>query len=226
MTHLPRFRVGLAALLAAACAACSSSPRASSASSDASAVDARSSGFAALNLEYAKPAIVGTTVHATVGGLTPRTSVDLSWGTVTGGWVIEDYYHFRGKKYSETTTSLGRFSVDDQGRLDASFAVPEDFGGVHEVTVLVDGKPVAQNGIEVTQTFVMNPASGPVGTPIELTVKGLGWRTMESTWVVNWDNQELGFVSRGDRPSHAFAPQGLPATTRSSFTPGGRDKRT
>ena len=204
MTHRPRFRVGLAALLAATCAACSSSPHASS-DADAKATDAAPSGFAALKLEYTKPAVVGTTVHATVGGLPPRTTVDLSWGTVTGGWVIEDYYHFRGKKYSETTTSLGRFSIDDRGYLDASFAVPEDFGGVHEVTVLVDGKPVAQNGIEVTQTFVMNPVSGPVGTPIELTVKGLGWRTMESTWVVNWDNQELGFVSAAGTRGSAVA---------------------
>jgi hypothetical protein len=204
MTHLPPFRVGLAALLAACLAACSTSPRASTDSSDAKPADT-SSGFAVLNLEYRKPAVVGTAVHATVGGLAPRTTVELSWGTVTGGWVIEDYYHFRGKKYSETTTSLGRFSTDDAGRLDASFAVPEDFGGVHEVTVLVDGKPVAQNGIEVTQTFVMNPASGPVGTPIELTVKGLGWRTMESTWVVNWDNQELGFVSAAGTKGSAVA---------------------
>jgi hypothetical protein len=119
--------------------------------------------------------------------------------------VIEDYYHFRGKKYSETTTSLGRFTTDERGRFDASFTVPEDFGGVHEVTVLADGKPLAQNGIEITQTFVMNPTSGPVGTPIELTVKGLGWRTMESTWVVNWDNQELGFVSAASTRGSAVA---------------------
>ena len=33
----------------------------------------------------------------------------------------------------------------------------------------IDGQPVAQNGIEVTQSFEMSPASGPVGTPIELT---------------------------------------------------------
>ena len=205
MRHLSPFRVGLAALLAAACAACSSSPSAASASSDAKAKDAASGGFAVLNLEYSKPAAVSTAVRATLAGLTPRTSVELSWGTVTGGWVIEDYYHFRGKKYSEATTSLGRFTTDDHGQLDASFAVPEDFGGVHEVTVLVDGKPVAQNGIEVTQTFVMNPASGPVGTPIELTAKGLGWRTMESTWVVNWDNQELGFVSAASTRGSAVA---------------------
>ena len=70
---------------------------------------------------------------------------------------------------------------------------------------LVDGKPVAQNGIEVTQSFEMTPTSGPLGTPIELRVKGLGWRTMESTWVVNWDNNLLGFVSAAGTKGSAVA---------------------
>jgi hypothetical protein len=56
------------------------------------------------------------------------------------GWVIEDYYHFRRKKYSETASSLGTFPIDAKGHLDASFKVPEDYGGVHEVTAIVDGK--------------------------------------------------------------------------------------
>ena len=124
---------------------------------------------------------------------------------MNGGWVIEDYYHFRGKKYSETTNKLGAFRVDSTGRLDASFAIPEDYGGVHEVLAVIDGKTVAQNGIEVTQTFELTPKSGPVGTPIELKVKGLGWRTMESTWAVNWDNSELGWVSAAGTRGSAVA---------------------
>ena len=40
---------------------------------------------------------------------------------------------------------------------------------------------------------------------IELAVKGLGWRTMESTWVVNWDNQELGCVSAAGTRGRAVA---------------------
>ena len=158
-----------------------------------------------LDLVYDKPAIVGASAQATATGLPAGKTVDLTWGTVTGGWVIEDYYHFRGKKYSETTTSLGQFPVDSSGRLQARFTIPEDYGGVHEVIALIDGKPVAQNGINVTQTFVLTPTSGPVGTPIELKVTGLGWRTMESTWVVNWDNQELGFVSAAGTRGSAVA---------------------
>jgi hypothetical protein len=196
---------GSVLVAAACCGACAQSPHAASASSAGATRPTSPSGFAVLNLEYEKPAVVGSPVRVTFGGLPPGKTIDLSWGSVTGGWVIEDYYHFRGKKYSETTSSLGQFHLDQDGRLDARFVVPEDYGGVHEVTLLVDGKPVAQNGLEVTQTFALAPLSGPVGTPLELKVTGLGWRTMESTWVVNWDNRELGFVTAASSHGSATA---------------------
>jgi hypothetical protein len=147
--------------------------------SSGSAASATKSG--SLELSYRKPAEVSAIVHATAVGLPPNKAVDLKWGTVTGGWVIEDYYHFRGKKYSDKSIDLGEFQVDLTGRLDVQFAIPEDYGGVHEVVALINGKAVAQNGIDVTQTFELAPISGPIGTPIELKAKGLGWRTMEST---------------------------------------------
>jgi hypothetical protein len=150
-------------------------------------------------------AVVGTEVDAMAEGLPPRRNVDLIWQTVKGGWVVEDYYHFRGKKFAETTRSLGRAETDENGRLAVHFRIPEDYGGVHEVTVADNGVPVAQGGIEVSQTFELHPAEGPVGTPIELRVKGFGWRTMESTWVVNWDNQEVGWVSATDTHGTAIA---------------------
>jgi hypothetical protein len=205
MTGAPhRSGVWLAVIAAAALASCSRSSISQTAGAAAPAASANAQ-LATLDLAYDKPAVVGTIAHATANGVPPGKTVDLEWGTVTGGWVVEDYYHFRGKKYSETTTSLGHFPVDASGRLNARFVVPEDYGGVHEVIALVDGKPIAQGGINVTQTFAMSPTSGPAGTPIELKVTGLGWRTMESTWVVNWDNQELGFVSAAATRGSAVA---------------------
>jgi hypothetical protein len=157
-----------------------------------------------LELKYDK-AVVGATVRATAEGLPAGETVDLTWGTVTGGWVIQDYYYFRGRKYSDSTLSLGKFEVSAGGRLDATFAIPEDYGGVHDVFATIHGKVVAQNGIEVTQSFEMTPASGPIGTPIELRVKGLGWRPMENTWVVEWDNRETGFVTAAGTRGSAVA---------------------
>ena len=76
---------------------------------------------------------------------------------------------------------------------------------MHDVMAVVNGRTVAQNGIEVTQSFELTPASGPVGTPIELTVKGLGWRSLESTWAVNWDNNAIGWVSAAGTRGSAVA---------------------
>ena len=149
--------------------------------------------------------VVGTEVNATADGLPPNRTVDLLWETVDGGWVVEDGYRFRGKRFNESTKVLARPTVGPDGRLAARFTIPEDYGGVHDVIVADAGVPLAQGGIEVTQTFEMHPSEGPIGTPIELRVTGFGWRTMESTWVVNWDNQEVGYVSATDTRGTAVA---------------------
>ena len=204
MKLLARSGIPLLALIAiVGCSRTAASPSESS-STPASPAAAASTPIQTLSLTYKSPT-VGADVAVTATGLPAGKTVDLTWGTVTGGWVVEDYYRFLGKKYAESTVSLGTFTVDGSGRLDARFSIPEDFGGVHEVIALIDGKPVAQNGIEVTQSFELTPASGPLGTPIELKVKGLGWRTMESTWVVNWDNNLIGFVSAASTKGSAVA---------------------
>jgi len=149
--------------------------------------------------------VVGTEVNATAEGLPPNRTVDLVWETVDGGWVVEDGFRFRGKRFTESTKVLARPTVGPDGRLAAHFTVPEDYGGVHAVIVADGGVPLAQGGIEVTQTFEVHPSEGPIGTPIELRVTGFGWRTMDSTWVVNWDNQEVGYVSATDTRGSAVA---------------------
>ena len=198
-TRLP---LGLAACVALVAVAACSGP--------ASTADALTSpnisdtAVQQLTLTYDTP-VVGAAVTASATGLSPGAEVELEWATVSGGWVIEDYYHFRGKQYEDIVTSLGSFLADQDGRLKAQFTIPEDYGGVHDVMAVVDGRTVAQNGIEVTQSFELTPTSGPVGTPIELTVKGLGWRTMESTWAVNWDNNAIGWVSAAGTGGSAVA---------------------
>src|SRR5437879_3191565 len=102
-----------------------------------------------LNHPRAEKVVVGTEIDATAEGLPPGRKVDLLWKTVNGGWVVEDYYHFRGKKFAEIAKPLGQAETDDNGRLFAHFKIPEDYGGVHELVVADNGTPIAQGGVEV-----------------------------------------------------------------------------
>jgi hypothetical protein len=112
-------------------------------------------GLKSLTLTLTKGArpVAGAEVNAVAVDLPPHGTVDLMWETVDGGWVVEDGYRFRGKRFTDSSKVLGRAQVDAAGRLETHFNIPEDFGGMHAVTVADAGKPLAQGGIEVTQTF-------------------------------------------------------------------------
>ena len=83
---------GVAGMLSA----CSRSPATAAA---APARGSTSPSLATLDLAYDKPPWSALGCMRAPSGLPAGKTVDLAWGTVTGGWVIEDYYHFRGKKY-------------------------------------------------------------------------------------------------------------------------------
>src|SRR3954470_3850695 len=59
-------------------------------------------GYLPLTLSSDAPPPAEAPVHVSAAGFPPSGTIELAWGTVSGGWIIEDYYHFRGKKYSET----------------------------------------------------------------------------------------------------------------------------
>jgi len=90
---------------------------------------------------YDKPAVVGAKVHASCHRSADWKTVDLAGATpVNGGGVDRGLLQFRGKKYSGTTTNTSEVQVDSSGRLDASFTLPEDYGGVHECARAGDGQ--------------------------------------------------------------------------------------
>src|SRR6188474_306271 len=155
-------RLALTASAALLAAACSNFQSTAAESPSAAASAAPAADIQRLTFTYDK-AVVGARVRVSADGLPAGKDAELQWATVTGGWVVEDYYHFRGKKYTDSTMSLGRFPIDQDGRLNAQFTIPEDYGGVHDVMAVVDGRTVAQNGIEVTQSFEISATSGPIG---------------------------------------------------------------
>lgn len=138
--------------------------------------------------------VVGTPVAAVATGLTPGTEVELVWISAQAAWNVGDGT-FHGVTAEETRTVLATATVDDSGQASFAFVVPEDYGYVHNVFVEASGELLARNGFTVAPSLEVYPTSGPVGTPITITMKGIGYRFWESVWHLLYDGAHTGWVS-------------------------------
>ena len=136
----------------------------------------------------------GTPVRVTAEGLPADTDFQLVWRTVKGRWkVAQAEYH--GREYLPAAFELAAVSTDAAGRLAATFTVPEDFGFLHDVVLQQGERLFIQAGFAMDMSVKLAPASGPVGTPIKVEVKGIGWRPLESSWTLLYDNNFTGWIS-------------------------------
>lgn len=141
---------------------------------------------------------VGGSFTMTGEGLPPGKSVEFLWATVDGSFataVKAGSIEFHKPAFKEKRVSLGRATTDAQGRVTATFTVPEDYGEIHDIYLVADGQDVAKGGIRVPRVVTISPTSGPVGTPITIAVKGLGWAKFDQTMGVRWDNKYTGFIT-------------------------------
>jgi len=92
--------------------------------------------------------------------------------------------------------------ADPSGRVEFHFAVPDDLGGAHALSV--------ENGAEKqTGSFWIKPTvfpldieRGPPGTPFTVHLKGVGWTETANIYTVVYDNSYIGYAcafnSQGD----------------------------
>ncbi len=141
---------------------------------------------------------VGETFTLTGTGLQPGQEFEIQWATVDGGYRVElenNRQRFYERQFTPARLNLGRATTTADGKLEASFQVPEDFGEFHDIYAVADGQDVAKGGVRVPRTLKMTPSEGPVGTLITFEGQGLGYRPFESTMAVRYDNRYLGFIS-------------------------------
>ena len=89
-----------------------------------------------------------------------------------------------------------------RGAFKVTFRVPRDFGGLHDIFAVVDGKQVAKGGFLLERTVKISPTRGPVGTPITVTVVGMGSPTYESVGRRPLRQQVRGCDLREHDPGH------------------------
>src|ERR1700722_6761389 len=137
---------------------------------------------------------VGTPVTVTGEGLPPEQSFDLAWSTVTGSWKVTTAEYF-GRAFTPVAYRIATVRSDASGRFTATFAAPDDFGFLHDIMLQQGDRLLTQNAFNVDMTVKLLSDRGPPGAPIEIEVHGYGYRELEDSWVLLYDNRYTGWMS-------------------------------
>ncbi|MBI4187492.1 MAG: hypothetical protein HY530_08335 [Chloroflexi bacterium] len=141
---------------------------------------------------------VGTAFTITGDGLPSGKPVDFVWVTYDGSFATDagpENVLFLERKFISKRVPLGKATVNAQGQVTVNLVAPEDYGEIHDIYAVVDGQDVGKAGFRILRTVDLSPTEGPVGTPITITVKGIGWKPFENTMALRYDNKYTGFVS-------------------------------
>ena len=136
----------------------------------------------------------GTPVAVSGEGLPPDHDFDLVWRTVKGRWKVTSAEYF-GREFTPVAYRIVSVKSDKSGRIAASFVAPEDFGFEHDIVVQQGARLLTQTAFNLDMTVKLAADTGPLGSPISFEVKGIGWRELEDSWVVLYDNKFTGFIS-------------------------------
>jgi hypothetical protein len=136
----------------------------------------------------------GTPVTVSAAGLPPGQEFQLVWATASGKWkVTEAEYH--GREFTPVAYEIARARSDSSGRLAVTFTAPDDYGFMHDIVLQQGPRLFTQAAFNLDMTVDISPKSGPPGTPIQVDVKGIGYRSLYNSWDVIYDNNFTGWMS-------------------------------
>src|SRR5258705_824167 len=136
----------------------------------------------------------GTEVTVTADQLPPNQELALVWRTVKGNWKV-DGPEYHGRDFKPVGYEIVKVKSDNDGRLSARFVVPEDFGFAHDIVLEQGDRLLTQVNFSIDMSVETSPKEGPLGTPITVTVKGIGWRPLFNSWLLLYDNRFTGWMS-------------------------------
>jgi hypothetical protein len=139
----------------------------------------------------------GTVVKAAGGGFDRDAELQIVWQGFSGSWNVDTALgEFHGRQFENNLQPLTTVRTDASGQFATTLTVPDGFGFEHDIRVInSNGVTVNQAAFEVTMQASLSPSSGPVGTPITMELNGVGWRSLENSWAVLYDNKFTGWMS-------------------------------
>lgn len=148
---------------------------------------------------------VGDRVEVSGEGLPEGCSFQLLWRSHTVDWDMERradgviWRRFFGFKHREVQSILAGVNTGTNGEFSQEIRVPEDFGGLHDVYLIGEKRRVNKVGIRVVPGFEVTSTSGPLGSPIRVTARGLPLPVADSVdnppYHVYYDNKYTGLIS-------------------------------
>jgi hypothetical protein len=137
----------------------------------------------------------GTPLTVSGEGFPAAQDFELAWRTVKGAWKVANG-EFHGREYTPAAYRIAIVKSDSSGRIAHRFVAPEDFGFWHDVVLQQGSRQLTQAAFHLDMAVKLaGPAGGPAGSPIAIEVQGIGWRELEGSWVVLYDNKFTGFIS-------------------------------
>jgi hypothetical protein len=137
---------------------------------------------------------VGTPVEATLEGLPPGQDLQLTWHTVEGRWKVGDG-EYRGREYKPVAYVIATVRASADGRATARFEAPDDFGFWHDVAVQQGARLLTRAAFAIDMTMSLTPENAPQGSLVTVDVKGIGWRPLQNSWTLLYDNNFTGWIS-------------------------------
>jgi hypothetical protein len=119
----------------------------------------------------------------------------LTWSTASVTWMLDpqpNTVDYRGRSSTPTTVQLAKVTTDASGTFTVTLKTPDDWGGKHDIYAVIDHKQVAHGGLYIGRSLTVSPKSGPIGTPITITYKGLGASLYEGGASLLYDNHFAG----------------------------------
>jgi hypothetical protein len=137
---------------------------------------------------------IGTPFTVVAEDLPPNEEFQLVWATVNGEWHVT-VSEYDGREFVPVAYEMATVRSDANGRVEATFETPEDFGFIHDVVLQQGGRMFTKAAYNIEMAVNITPTSGPVGTPIQFEIKGIGYRDLERSWNVLYDNKFTGWAS-------------------------------
>jgi hypothetical protein len=102
---------------------------------------------------------------------------------------------YNGRDFKEDLQSLAKVKTEANGDFQATFTIPSGFGFEHDVRVQKGDIIQNKSNFNVDMQVSISPTNGPVGTPITINAQGIGWKSLENSWTVLYDNKFTGWIS-------------------------------